>query len=368
MKVLVLTASYGHGHRMAARALEDALRTHGVEVVVVDTVSLSRVEKVWAWLYAELSDWGHYLWLGIYEMGRSVPASVRSTWVGLFRRNLLKVVRETRPDVVVSTHFLGGDVMTWLKRHRQGRSPRVLQIITDYEPHPAWLSPGVDLYVAPTHATRLGYIRLGAPPDQIVDAGIPLRKEFVEIRVQDPRDLRSRVGLDPHRFTVLMTAGAMGTTPIEKFFPLLHALRDRTQWVVFAGRNRRLQERLKQATRKAGMKAHILGFVEHPAPWVQMSDVVVSKGGGLTVAESLALGKPLLLIHPIPGQEQGNARFIQRSGAGYYLKKKEELPQLIAYLLDNPDWYDRLASRARALGRPEATRAVLDAVLTPLSR
>jgi len=353
---------------MAARALEEALRSHGVEVQVVDTVALSRVERIWAWLYAELSDWGHYLWLGIYEAGRSVPASVRSTWVGLFRRNLVATVRASAPDVVVSTHFLGGDVLTWIKRRHPGPHPRVVQIVTDYEPHPAWISPGVDLYVTPTQATRLGYIRLGVPPDRITDAGIPLRRAFSEVQQHDLRALRADAGLDPDRFTILLTAGAMGTTPIEKFFPLLHSLRERTQWVVLAGRNRKLQTRLSEAAQRAGMRATVLGFVENPAPWVYMSDVVVSKGGGLTVAESLALGKPLLLIHPIPGQEQGNARFIQRSGAGYYLKRKEELPRLIAYLLDNPDWYDRLVTRARRLGRPEATRAVLDAVLAPLSR
>ncbi len=365
-QVVVLTAAYGSGHRMAARALEEALEERGVPVRTLDSTEYSRMEAWAARFYRELADWGHYLWLGVYVLGRFVPASVRIWIVGFRSRRIGEALQELQPRGVVSTHLFGGDVVSFLKRRRH-LSPHLVTVITDYEAHPAWVNPGTDLYVVGASETREAYVRMGVAPERIVDWGIPVRRMFREARRDDPRDLRRELGLDPERFTVLFLAGALGVTPVERFFPYFQKITAPVQWLFITGKNRDLRRRVEEALARHRLPGKVYGFREDIARFMQAADLLITKGGGLTVAEALALGKPLLFVHPMPGQEQGNAHFVQRHGAGYYLKKKEELPRLVELLARDPDWHGRLRERAATLGRPDAAVRIVDHLIRQVS-
>lgn len=364
--VVVLTAAYGSGHIMAARALEEAFEERGIPVEILDSTRFSRMEALAARFYSELADWGHYLWLGIYVLGKFVPAGMRLWIVGFRSRRIGKALKTLRPPGVVSTHLFGGDVVSYLKR-RKHITPYLITVVTDFEAHPAWINPGTDLYVVGAEETREHYIRMGIPADRIVDWGIPVRKMFREVRSVDPRVLRKDLGLAPDRFTVLFLAGALGVTPVERFFPYFRKIQAPVQWLFITGKNEALRRRLAEALQREGLPGKVFGFREDVARFMQAADLLITKGGGLTVAEALALGKPLLFVHPMPGQEQGNAHFVQRHGAGYYLKKKDELPRMVELLARDPDWYGRLAERAASLGRPDAAPRIVDHLIRHLS-
>jgi len=365
-KVVVLTAAYGSGHRMAARALEEAFVERGIPVEVLDSTEYSRMEAWAARFYRELAEWGHYLWLGVYVLIRFVPGPVRFWTVGVQSQRIRRALQELQPRGVVSTHPFGGDVMSYLKR--RGRiSSHLVSVVTDYEAHPAWVNPGTDLYVVGASETREAYIRMGVAPERIVDWGIPVRRMFREVRSRDPQELRRELGLDPERFTVLFLAGALGVTPVERFFPYFQKISTPVQWLFITGKNEALRKRVEGAVVRYQLSGKVYGFREDVARFMQASDLIITKGGGLTVAEALALGRPLLFVHPMPGQEQGNAYFVQRHGAGYYLKKKDELPRMVELLARDPDWYGRLRERAAALGRPDAAVRIVDHLTRHLS-
>lgn len=365
-QVVVLTAAYGSGHLMAARALEEVFEERGIPIEILDSTRYSRLEAFAARFYRELAEWGHYLWLGVYVLGKVVPAGARLWIVGYRSRRIGRALKNLHPAGVISTHLFGGDVVSYLKR-RRSLSPYLVTVVTDFEAHPAWINPGTDLYVVGAEETREHYVRMGVPSERIVDWGIPIRKMFREVRSVDPGEIRKDLGLDPERFTVLFLAGALGVTPVERFFPYFQKIQTPVQWLFITGKNDMLRGRVEGALRRFGLPGKVFGFREDVARFMQAADLLITKGGGLTVAEALALGKPLLFVHPMPGQEQGNAHFVQRHGAGYYLKKKEELPRMVELLARDPDWYARLAERARSLGRPDAAPRIVNHLVERLS-
>lgn len=364
--VVILTAAYGSGHLMAAQALEEVLRSRGWESEALDSTQFSGMEAWIARLYQGLASWGHYLWLGIYELGRWVPPAPRIWIVGFRSRRIGAALKQRNPSGVISTHLFGSDVVSYLKR-RERICPYLITVVTDYEAHPAWINPGTDLYVVGSPHTKEAYVRMGIAPQKVEDWGIPVRRAFREVLHTPPKTLRQDLGLDAERFTVLFLAGALGVTPIERFFPYFKRIRTPVQWLFITGRNESLRRRVEQAVRKHGVDARVYGFREDIARFMQAAHLIITKGGGLTVAESLALGKPLLFVHPMPGQEQGNAYFVQRHGAGYYLKRKEELPRLVELLATDRSWYHRLVKHASSLARPDAAVRIVDHLITHLS-
>ncbi|HEY8497848.1 MAG TPA: glycosyltransferase [Limnochordales bacterium] len=360
-EVLVLAATYGQGHIQAARAIAEALGSvrPGLRTATVDFFDL--VNPVFnaaarlAYIYSVRK--APVLWREFYERtARIEPDSfLQQRLYHLGESGLLRTVEATGARVIVSTHPTPGGVVAEL--HQDGRlrpEPRLtVTVITDYVLHSQWVHPWTGLYLAPCDEVADDLLARGIPPERVEVTGIPVRAAFRS--PVDREAARLRWGLDPRRPVVLVMIGAHGMMrgAVEACRRLAR-LSQPLQLVVVAGFDRRLHRELLEALTGSPHPVRVLGYVEEVPSLMAACDVLVTKAGGLTVSEALAMGACTVVYSPIPGQEEGNAAYLRRHEAAEVADSPARLEAIVDALLRQPDRRRRLAERARALGRPDA--------------
>ncbi len=362
--ILVLTASAGAGHLIAAEALAHELRAQapGVAVEVLDVLSISNV--VFRRLYA-----GGYLGLvrhapaamgWLYDaMDRPngyIQNSVR-IWIQNFNKlPTVRFVLQRRPRLILNTHYLPAEIVGQMRRAGQFECPQVT-ITTDYETHRIWVQSPTERYYTATEDGKAYLVTAGVRPEQVLVTGIPVRPGFdAELGVSAARQ---RCGLDAGRPVVLLLCGGFGVGPIGE---LLHELRHMptdAQVVVIAGRNEVLRARLAEQAQAGPPRVRVAGFTDKMHEWMQAADVVVTKPGGLTVAEALACGLPLVIVNPIPGQETRNSDYLLEHGAAIKVNNPRLLGYRVGKLLADTARLRGLQHAARAIARPHAARDIV---------
>jgi processive 1,2-diacylglycerol beta-glucosyltransferase len=306
-RVLVLSASAGAGHVRAAQALERALVATGrvQEVRHVDILQytsklfrrvyadayldlVNRVPEVLGWLYDYFDvPWKH-------ERLRRALDKLNTT-------RFVRLLEREQPDWAVSTHFLPAEIIAWLRS--KGRLTTRQAIVVQG----MWLTRHVDRYFVALDETRAHLERLGVPPAAITVSGIPIDPVFAVPK--DARAMRVKHGLAPDRTTILVSAGGFGVGPVEALIHMLLELQHPAQLVVICGRSEALKRRLDElATARPphlSPTLHVVGYTAEMDEYMAAADLLVGKPGGLTSSEALARGLALVIVHPIPGQEDG---------------------------------------------------------------
>jgi processive 1,2-diacylglycerol beta-glucosyltransferase len=201
----------------------------------------------------------------------------------------------------------------------------------------------------------------GIPPDAIRVTGIPVMPAFGKARARETS--AAELGLDPARPTVLLMAGSAGVTAISSLVDRILALDGTLQVIALAGRRAPLLDDLRRRAVGAGGRLVPIGFTTTIERVMAAADIAVTKPGGLTTSECLAMGLPMIVVSPIPGQEERNAAFLLANGAALRADSAEDLAAHVARLLADPAKLAELAANARRLGRPDAAQCVLEAVL-----
>ncbi len=360
MKILVAHAPAGSGHQRAAEAVFSSIRSMepSAEATLVNAGQYSDPVYRWALVrgYLLLIQKAPFLWGMGYYLSDLKPFNRLSQQLhrvsnGLHGKPLEALFIESRADCILCTHFFPMEVAANLKA--RGRiSARIITVITDYLPHALWIAPGVDLYVVASPQAEESLISRGIPGDRILVLGIPADTKFAQ--PADRALLAKRFGLEPERLTILIGSGGAGTGPVEKLVRLLGKARGPLQLLVVAGKNEALVRKME--TLRAGFPhpMKVFGFVDFMYELMGASDLLITKPGGLTCAEALIKGLPMILIHPIPGQENRNAAVLRGMGAALVARRLEEVPARIQELLENPQRLQYLGRRAREVGRPEA--------------
>ena len=368
MRVLIATVTAGGGHLQAAAALEEAWTSQhpSDEVKRVDLLDL--VPKLQRKFYAE----GYVKLIAhapeLYELffnKTDNPKRLRE--LGKFRRGFaehtnrkfVRLVKQFEPDVVLCTHFLPLEVLGAMKSKKGARHPFVVCIVTDFEAHALWMEPVVDLYCVAAEETKARLVARAVERERVTVTGIPIGARF-SLPI-DASAVRRRRGLRDDLPTVLLLGGGFGMGPIGDILTSLDAIEREFQVVVVAGRNEALRRELAAHDRQH--PTHVLGFVSNMHEMMAVADLIISKPGGLTTSEALALGRPLLIVNPIPGQETANGDFLLERGAAAKVNRVEDLPFRIDRLLGSPKLTEMAAS-AKALGRAGAAPAICAAVRT----
>ncbi len=367
-RVLVISGSAGHGHVMAGEAVAEALATRHPLLTVEHWDALAHMPSWYARTYRSgylwLVDRHPLLWRRLYE-----DTDVRAPWLGraltrLGGRRLVADVAAWKPDLVLCTHFLAPEILSGAAR--RGRFGARLEIVvTDFDAHRTWAWPGVaHAYVGSEVVAARFQRRHGFPAASVTVTGIPVRSAF-----GTPRDVagtRARYGLDPGRPTVLFLTGGFAAGPLLQAVSGVWAERRDIQVLAVCGRNERLRRQVERLERPDGAVLHALGFVTGIADLIAAADLVVSKSGGITTAECLALGRPLLICGSIAGQEERNADAVLSAGAGLKALTAEEICWHVGRLVAEPARLAALAAAAKAFGRPEAAVRIADAVAARL--
>jgi UDP-N-acetylglucosamine:LPS N-acetylglucosamine transferase len=359
----------GGGHLSAARALVAALEDTGrctarpVDVYVDSgRFPVTRFPTI----YAHLARSHPHLWSLIYH-GSGSSRKLNPSWVvGPFlRHGVAKLMHTEQPDVVIGVLPAINEVLA----AASARVDATLEVVlTDWnDVHPFWVAPGVSHYTAPTEAARADCLRYGAAPDAVDVVGIPVRRQFAIEPTETPDRMRELggIGLDPNRFTILAMVGAEGSPLALRNVAELARSDIDAQLVVVCGRSRKLRARIQALP--ARMPVRALGFVETISSLMRCSDLLVTKAGGLTLAEAFCCGVPVVIHDVLPGQEAGNLEYMLKHGAAAYASTPSELVETIAELASDAAGRLELGACGARLARPNAARDIAAKVLSRLA-
>jgi processive 1,2-diacylglycerol beta-glucosyltransferase len=361
-RILILTASVGTGHLRAAEAVLLAVRQIAPQAIVesVDVLTLATApfRFCYAQIYLDLIHWAPEVLGVIYDHFDRPRRPKFGPWyqlrVKLEAMSLRPYVRllKSQPwDLVINTFFLPAEIVAALRRRGQLRAPQVM-VVTDFETHRNWVSQSCELYCTATQEAALYLQWMGVPASATAVTGIPIHPVFSQVK--DRAACRQRQGVAADRPVVLLLAGGHGAGPIEE--PLLALLQSELPLdiIVVAGQNTEAQRRLQAIAPPERHGLHILGYTNQMDELLAAADLVVTKPGGLTVSEALARGAGLVLINPIPGQEERNCDYLLEEGAAVKENHLPTLPHKVTELLRHPARLERLRRNARRLSRPDA--------------
>lgn len=367
-RVLIVSGSAGHGHEMAATAVHEALadRHPGIEVRRIDALEFmgAAYKHIYRRGYTRLVDKHPLIWRALYAATDTRSSSLGHLLTGLMGGALVREVQAWQPDLVLCTHFLAPELLS--RALRKGRvKTQVHVVITDHDAHRVWYYPEVRRYYVASELVRARMVlRFGLSERDVQITGIPVRRAF-----RQPADILgvcTRFGLDPARPTVLFLSGGFAAGPMGQAILDLWRERPDVQMVAVCGRNVRLRRRISRLPRPAGAVLRALGFVKEVRDLMAASAVVVGKSGGSSLAESMAVGRPLIVSTSIPGQEERNAEALVEAGAGVRASTPEEIRWRVAGLLEDPAALEAMTLRARRFGRPLAALEIADGVATAI--
>jgi processive 1,2-diacylglycerol beta-glucosyltransferase len=365
-RVLILSASAGTGHIRAAQALEkEFLKDERVGAVRHED-ALKFTNKIFREAYSTL-----YMKLvrdAPNILGWAYRASdepwktdrLRLQFERLNTGPLVKMIQEFNPQITVCTHFTPAGIIAHLIT-RGDLKTRLVIVVTDFDCHAMWLSRTFDRYFVALEETKAHLEALGLPGERITVSGIPIDANFGQ--AIDRRAMRTAYGLDAEKTTLLLSAGALGVGPTELIVEQLKRLRADTQTVVICGKSEEVKARVTAAVGEARGQFLVLGYSDRMDELMRMSDLFIGKPGGLTSSEAMACGLPMVIFSPIPGQEERNADHLLEEGAGLRCNELTTMPFKIDRLLANPSRLLAMSEAARALGKPSASRAIVNCLL-----
>jgi processive 1,2-diacylglycerol beta-glucosyltransferase len=276
-------------------------------------------------------------------------------------QRLSKFLRRGSRHVIVSTHFLPAEMIASLRRREQLDTPQ-LTVTTDFESHRMWVNQPCEHYFAATNESAVYLRHWGVPEKDVTVSGIPVHPAFAATR--DRGELRKKFQCDgDNRPIVLQLAGGFGVGPVEQLHQALLSLETPIRLFTVSGRNEELKARLEQRERPERHAVSVLGYRTDMPELMTLADVVVSKPGGLTTAESLACGTAIVIVNPIPGQESRNSDYLLENGAGIKINAVATLPFKLGTLLADRERLERLRANARRIARPHAAEDIAAAAL-----
>lgn len=339
MRLLLFSANFGSGHLQAARAVAQAHRALHPENEAI----ILNMNDPLTWLivagYLRLIRWAPGLYRRLYE-GPASPL-LKSLIQAVWRFSCLKAIARYRPDVIVATHPFPGLALAELRQRGDLALP-VHAIVTDWDAHPLWLHHGFTHYFVAAPSTQQGYAAQGIPAERITVTGIPVRPAFGQAVVK--RQGRS----------VLIMGGGLGLGPIREAARSLAALpQPDLQITVVCGQNGTLYRELIDLF-AADPRFTILGYHDAIHERMAKADLLLTKPGGISASEALVMGLPLLLLTPLPGQEEGNAAHLINIGAARLAADLEIGQQVGELLFAGGGALAAMQAAARAAGQPLA--------------
>ena len=370
-RVLILSTSAGTGHIRAAQALEKVFRLQpGVgEVRHVDALRFTNklFRDFYSKLYIQLVQKAPTI-LGFVYRNSDEPWKTDRMRLMLDRLNtgpLERFIAKYQPDITVCTHFLPAEIISYLI-NKGKLNARLSIVVTDLDVHAMWLCRTFHRYFVALEESKIHLEVLGLPANNITVSGIPIDPLFGE--EVDRRELRLQAGLHPELPLFLISAGALGVSPAAGVLESLARLKHPAQAVVICGKNAELKANLEKQAQAIQASApaldfRVLGFTDEMHRWMQMANLYIGKPGGLTTAECLASGLPMMIVAPIPGQEERNSDHLLEKGIAVKCNEFTTLAYKLDNLLDEPGRMEAMRENALAYSRPHAAATIVDTLL-----
>ncbi len=360
MKILITHATAGAGHQKAAEAVRDGLQSNpNHQVTLVDALDYTNpffkntYKNSYTFLITRWPKvWGVFFGLVDIAWLQPLVKIARRIQNGLNGRKLQQFMIDQQFDYILSTHFMPIEVASALRKKGLIKS-KIMACVTDFDVHRIWLGDAVDRYCVASGWTLEKVKKLGVSSEKITVTGIPSNKKF-SVKYDVPA-LKNQFALDQTQFTILIATGSFGIGPIEE---IIDALND-FQIIVVCGHNKNLYQRLST---KANERVKILGLVNNMHELMAVSDMMVTKPGGLSITEALVSHLPMIFFNAIPGQETGNIRVLKEYGVGISDCTIEQIAKELRAIRLSSTKLQELRDKTKAVAKPGAVDDIISLI------
>lgn len=371
-KVLIFYASYGGGHLSAANAINDYIKTNysDVETEIIDCMKYvnKHLEKITTAAYKEMAKKAPWAWGTIYYTSQRGPvAEISSASNKLLARKLNILLQEYQPDLIISTHPFASQMCSFLKKHKK-IDCKIASVMTDFAPHDQWLvgKKCIDYFFVSHNKMKEDLIKRKVPAEKIYVTGIPLSNKF--LLHFDRKKILKEFGLKENKKTILFFGGGEFGLGKNKTLKVLSSLLndfDNIQIIAISGKNEKMKNKFEELANNSNKSEDIkiMEYTNSVPELMSVSDLVITKPGGLTTSESLASGLPIIVINPIPGQEFQNAEFLEKKGVGIWIKSNNNISSTLRSLLNNPEKFKQMKINAKLLAKKYSTRDICKILL-----
>jgi processive 1,2-diacylglycerol beta-glucosyltransferase len=367
-KLIILSASSGSGHTRAGEALEMAAANFpgiaSVRHIDVLEYGSALLGELYSDMYKQMVSKTPSLWGWWYDKSDTPwkGETFRVTMERSQMKPLMECLKAEAPDIIICTHFLASDIVSYMLQHEQ-ISTRHAVVVTDLHVHALWLCHQFEHYFVPTDESAYYLHQIGFPDDRITVSGIPIHPMFSQR--MDHEAHRRKFALDPSMPVVLLSAGTFGMDSSIVALRALLQMEQPAQIVALCGTNEELLANVVRATE--GAPAHLkftaLPYTAEMHVWMAIADLFIGKPGGLTISEALASALPMILLNPIPGQEEINAASMLEEGVAVSPTDVVTLPYKVDLLLREPHRLASMRERMKQLAQPQAAYTILETLL-----
>ncbi|KYG32406.1 MGDG synthase family glycosyltransferase [Alkalihalobacillus trypoxylicola] len=354
---LIFSASIGQGHYQAALSLQKQMLTdqhfhpeiidvfEGAHPFVTNFIKRSYLwviqkrPEVWKKIYVEMDSFQFWL------------KRVLNAYVKTFA----KLLNEKQPPFIISTHPISTWLLGLVKEFSNNKVP-LFSVITDFSFHRAYLIKNVDAYFTVDATTlNLNIMMDTEIKPMIFNTGIPFPSK---LSMQNQLDIRKKLQIPENKRTILIASGGEGLFDFVKIISLLQTLPFAVTIICMVGFNQSIVQKINKVSSKHEIIIH--HFTDSFLEFVQCSDVMISKAGGLTLSEALASGTPLIIYRPIAGHEEENALILENWGAALYARNQKDLINYIRDMLADSSKRESLVRSAQKYKKPHASKEIME--------
>jgi len=337
-KILYLFSDTGGGHRAAANSLMSAvkrLKGDEVEQEAIDVFAAgSPFLNIFAKAYAPVIRYAPWLWRMLwFGLNNDTMLDILEKIASPFILNKIsRIFREKQPDILVSVHPLVNHLSIKAVKKNGRHIPFVTVGMDPVDLHKSWVSVDTDVMIVATEEAKQICLKEGLAENKIKVLGIPIDPRFSEN--QDKASVRANMGLKKDLFTILVMGGGEGAGNIFEIASELNASSLDMQLIVICGRNEALKKKLESM--KLRFSAKIFGFTNEVPMVMDASDLIITKGGPGAVFEALAKDLPMIITSWLPGQEEGNVKYVLEHRIGRICKDPKQIVKMIDELKNDP--------------------------------
>ncbi len=366
-RILLMYISKVSGHRQATVAIQKSLKAMNpnVEVLSINGFGYTYpvLEAVINKVYMGMIKYTPQVWEYLYDNPQFAKRfeKIKDFLHKASHKKLATLIEDFKPDVAVCTQaFPCGMVADYKQTHQFPM--KVIGVLTDHAPHLYWVHEGIDYLVVPSDIARQRYLTEGINDKQIKVFGIPIRAKFAE--KINRNDVYAKLGLDPKVPTILIMGGGQGLGPMKEAVKSLIHLDRPLQLIVICGTNVKLVNWLRKNQRQTTKKIIFYDYANNVDELMEVSTLIVSKPGGMTTSECLVKGLPMVVVDPIPGQEERNAQFLVNNGIALRIDDKRQIGAGIDVLLNDKVRLESMRKAALGFSKPEAADDIAKLVLS----
>lgn len=375
-KILIFYGSYGGGHLSAAKAIEKCFKNeynNEIEIQTVDCIEYINkyLNMASTTAYKELAKKAPWMWKQVYKRSQNGALShLSNTTNRLMSHKLNSLIKEFNPDLIVSTHPFSTQMCAILKK-RKKINCKLATVLTDYHIHAQWLVlyQYTDFFFVSNEQMKSDMINEGIDKEKIFVTGIPVSEKFSD--EFNKNEIYSEFNLSEDKPTVLFFAGGefgLGRNTTYMTLKALIRLYKNLQIVAISGRNPKMKNRFEDLVNKTNSsdRVRIVEFTNKIPELMNISIGVITKPGGLTVTECLVSHLPILIINPIPGQEEENAEFLVNNKVAFWIKKSDNIARILKNISRHPEILDQMVENAKYLAKPYATSEICNILINYL--